>query len=157
MNTDKPKPNHSISRREALMALGSLSLLAVLGSVVRDSLRFLTPPVNQARPAVIVAGPPADFPPGVLTSLTNGPVLMGRDGGGLFALSAICTHLGCTVARRGEELDCPCHGSRFAADGTNLQGPANRPLPYLALVLNAGGKVEVNLTQTVEPSFRLAV
>jgi nitrite reductase/ring-hydroxylating ferredoxin subunit len=49
-----------------------------------------------------------------------------RDDGTLVAVSATCTHLGCQLAWNTAERswDCPCHGSRFAADGAVLQGPA---------------------------------
>ncbi|WP_330451420.1 MULTISPECIES: FAD-dependent oxidoreductase [unclassified Streptomyces] len=49
------------------------------------------------------------------------------------AVSARCTHLGCLVAFNEAETawECPCHGSRFAVDGTVLQGPAVRPLEVL--------------------------
>ena len=52
------------------------------------------------------------------------------DAGQLHAVSAQCTHLGCIVHFNDAERawECPCHGSRFAVDGTVIQGPANRPL-----------------------------
>lgn len=50
--------------------------------------------------------------------------------GELFAVSSVCTHLGCKVHWNSVETswDCPCHGSRFRPDGTVIEGPALRPL-----------------------------
>lgn len=51
--------------------------------------------------------------------------------GQVHAVSAICTHLGCTVGFNPADAtwDCPCHGSRFGTDGNVIQGPATRNLP----------------------------
>jgi glycine/D-amino acid oxidase-like deaminating enzyme/nitrite reductase/ring-hydroxylating ferredoxin subunit len=63
----------------------------------------------------------------------NGEKVAGYRGpsGALQAVSARCTHLGCQVAWNSAEhtWDCPCHGSRFATDGSVIEGPATRPLP----------------------------
>ncbi len=54
-----------------------------------------------------------------------------KDGkGGIYALSAICPHMGCSVHWNGFEKswDCPCHGSRFSKEGEVLEGPAYKGL-----------------------------
>jgi glycine/D-amino acid oxidase-like deaminating enzyme len=55
------------------------------------------------------------------------------DAGGLHAVSPRCTHLGCLVGWNGADRtwECPCHGSRFAATGALMQGPATRDLESL--------------------------
>ncbi|MBW1681565.1 MAG: ubiquinol-cytochrome c reductase iron-sulfur subunit [Deltaproteobacteria bacterium] len=63
------------------------------------------------------------------------------------ALSARCSHLGCTV--RFDEVTqtfrCPCHGSVFDADGKRLEGPARKPLE--ALPVTVGKDKEILVTR----------
>lgn len=58
------------------------------------------------------------------------------------AFSAVCTHMGCTVAPAGVTLKCPCHGSAFDANtGAVINGPAARPLPSVAVRVDGGSVV----------------
>ena len=68
------------------------------------------------------------------------PVIVVRTGDATFvALSAVCTHAGCTVryAAGAHDIACPCHGSTFALDGTVTRGPATRPLAEFATTFDA--------------------
>lgn len=50
------------------------------------------------------------------------------------AISLTCTHLGCRVQRASSGgFACPCHGSRFAADGGRVAGPARASLARVVL------------------------
>jgi Rieske Fe-S protein len=74
-----------------------------------------------------------DIPPGEGQVLTLGGrklAVYRNERGGLHALSAVCTHLGCVVHWNTTEKswDCPCHGSRFDPQGLILNGPAVTPL-----------------------------
>jgi glycine/D-amino acid oxidase-like deaminating enzyme/nitrite reductase/ring-hydroxylating ferredoxin subunit len=86
--------------------------------------------VDSRSPASIGAGE------GAVTRIAGKRCAVHRDNDGiLHAVSAICTHLGCTVGWNTAEhsWDCPCHGSRFDVDGSVLEGPATEPLHAIAL------------------------
>ena len=70
-----------------------------------------------------------------------------REPNEMFALSARCTHLGCTVnydpvSRR---FACPCHGSVFTLAGKRVAGPARQDLCKVPLTRTAGGDIEAVL------------
>lgn len=64
----------------------------------------------------------------------------------IFALSTVCTHLGCiTLWQEGQgRFKCPCHGSGFSPEGLNTEGPAPRPLERYAIRLAQDGQLEVD-------------
>ncbi len=66
-------------------------------------------------------------------------IVIRQSGGGLTAMSAICTHAGCEVGYQGGILYCPCHGSQFdATTGAVIQGPAVTALPRKRVIERAG-------------------
>jgi glycine/D-amino acid oxidase-like deaminating enzyme/nitrite reductase/ring-hydroxylating ferredoxin subunit len=67
---------------------------------------------------------------GVITRGEEKIAVWRDEGGNLHAVSASCTHKGCTVTWNNADRtwDCPCHGSIFERDGTVIHGPAREPL-----------------------------
>lgn len=64
-------------------------------------------------------------------SFIAGPVIVIRDPANaqsVIALNSMCTHQGCSVEWQEGEFACPCHGSKFTAEGEVAEGPANEPL-----------------------------
>lgn len=79
---------------------------------------------------------PADVPIGL--SVVGEVIVRRSESDGVNAYLAHCTHLGCRLDRIvDDEIVCPCHGSRFRADGSVINGPAARPLTPLALQADA--------------------
>jgi Rieske Fe-S protein len=69
-----------------------------------------------------------------------------RNNDGIYALIAVCTHLGCTPIWHPDEqrIKCPCHGSNFLVDGQNVAGPAPVPLRRAAIELDLTGNIMVD-------------
>ncbi len=69
-----------------------------------------------------------------------------REAEGFYALSAICTHLGCTPRwlAPDSKFKCPCHGSGFRMNGINFEGPAPRALERLKITLADDGQLLID-------------
>ncbi|WQN26538.1 FAD-dependent oxidoreductase [Stutzerimonas stutzeri] len=72
---------------------------------------------------------------GVITRGDEQLAVWRDDAGTLHAVSAACTHMGCSVTWNNADRtwDCPCHGSIFQADGEVIHGPAIEPLAARSL------------------------
>lgn len=77
-----------------------------------------------------------------------------RDGGGLYAVTALCSHSGCTNEVQGSQYYCPCHGATFAWDGSKPTLPAITPLKHYAICVDGAGNVTVDPKTTVPASTR---
>jgi menaquinol-cytochrome c reductase iron-sulfur subunit len=161
-------------RRDFLLTLGTSAGAVAIGTQAVASLRSLVPNVSYDAPTTVKLGAPSDFPDG-LKFLADERLFVCREGNTFHAISATCTHLGCTV--RAEALAnpqtseaggaalrlthrflCPCHGSQYTGDGTNVAGPAPKPLAWYRLsIATDDGQLVVDLAEEVDRSFRLTL
>lgn len=77
-----------------------------------------------------------------------------RDSGGIYAMSAKCTHSGCTLTHETTQFYCNCHGATFDLNGQNPTSPAYSPLKHYATCIDSSGNVQVNTGMTVSASTR---
>lgn len=67
------------------------------------------------------------------------PILIAQpEAGTIVAMTAICTHMGCTVVPDGKQLKCPCHASIYSLTGQNESGPAPSPLAQIDVHVSNG-------------------
>ena len=162
------------NRRTFLQQLGLGGVLASLAGFTFQSLRSLVPNVLYEAPARFKVGVPAQLADGV-TYLEDKRLYVFKEGQTYHAISAACTHLGCTVKYTkldqskqieqdgekktiGSEFHCPCHGSKYYSDGTNYAGPAPRPLRCYKLEVSPDdGQLIVDMGAEVDQKFRLTV
>jgi cytochrome b6-f complex iron-sulfur subunit len=136
-------------RRFTNLGLGSIAVASV-GSAI-FGYEFLTPNVLYEPSPIVDAGRPERYPAGSVTPDTQNGLYIVHGPEGIYALSAVCTHLGCVTAWR-PELDliaCPCHGSKFHIDGVKIEGPAPRPLPWLKAWLDDEGNLLVDRSEVL--------
>ncbi|MCK6460285.1 MAG: ubiquinol-cytochrome c reductase iron-sulfur subunit [Planctomycetes bacterium] len=152
-----------IARRALIARLGVGLAGAAMAMPMLMSGRSLVPNALYEAPRKVKVGPPEHFADGP-TFLKEERVFVFREGKVFHCLSAVCTHLGCTVQlmrkERTQEIEfhCPCHGSRYRGDGTNYAGPAPRPLDYLRLELAPDdAQLVVDLAKTEDKGWRFTL
>lgn len=159
-------------RRDFLLKLGTGAGICAITVQAGASMRSLVPNVSYDAPTTVKLGAPAEFPEG-LKFLPDERLFVFREGNTFHAISAVCTHLGCTVhaeplsnpqtveegggpVKLTHRFQCPCHGSQYRGDGANISGPAPKPLAWFRLSLSPDdGQLVVDLADAVDPDFRL--
>jgi len=101
-------------------------------------------------------GAPSSFVAGTPVYVASGNFFVIRDAGGLYALTARCTHEGVTVVDDTTQLVCKKHGATFTYDGDVTNGPAFFPLVHYEMCTLSNGHVGVVISQIVAKTQRLA-
>lgn len=124
------------SRRSLLSLLLGVSLVSGAGVAIYTFLRYLWPTsevLGTGRSAKETVIPLSEIPVGEAKTVRHlgQPYIVIRLANAVYALSAVCTHLGCIVYWDKEKkvLPCPCHAGFFDLDGNVISGPPPRPLP----------------------------
>jgi Rieske Fe-S protein len=150
---EKNMPMAEMSRRNILKVSLGLAGLLGLGALLKY-LGYQAAPINPTR---FTLKTPQDYQANSATSLPEAKAWLFHDAQGLYAISAVCTHLGCVVTHSVQGFECPCHGSRYNATGYVLKGPAKLPLSYLELTLSPDGLVVLDTKVNVAAAQRLVV
>ena len=156
---EKPDEKTAVSRRDFLneIAGGALAVAGIGAAVV--TVKYAAPNVLFEPPTTFRAGSPDDYPVNSVTYLQDQQVYLVRTDKGMWALSAVCTHLGCITQWKPEadQIACPCHGSKFQRTGTVQAGPAPRPLQHFSLALGEDGTLVVDKLEVVKDAEILKV
>ena len=136
------------SRRDlaSLVAWGGVvACFAAAGGAI---LRMMFPRVLFEPPTSFKAGYPASYAVGGVDErwMKSQRVWIIRTDNTIYALLAICTHLGCTPRWLAPEnkFKCPCHGSGYYKSGINFEGPTPRPLERVKITLGDDGQLVVD-------------
>ncbi len=134
------------------LSVGWLAFVAATGGFFTVMIRFLFPNVLFEPPQSFKIGFPEEFEKGKVDIRFKKEynVWIVRNDEGIYALSTVCTHLGCTPNWLSTErkFKCPCHGSGFRFSGKNFEGPAPRPLERYKIYLAGDGQVIVDKTKS---------
>ena len=155
---NEPKKN-GLSRRDFFqLTLGWCAALFAFSASAAAAARYFVPNVLFEPDQRYKALKPEDYPEGA-TFLPDLRVYLVRKGNSFRALSAVCTHLGCTVNQdaSGPGFHCPCHGSQFNNNGAVTGGPAPKPLSWFQVSLSRDGRIVIDTSETVLPDKYLVV
>src|SRR5215472_9874478 len=117
--------------------------------------RFMFPNVLFEPPPAFKAGFPSEYQVGQVDErfkqkfavwLVKTAYDQWANAAGIYALSTVCTHLGCTPnwLEAEQKFKCPCHGSGYYKTGVNFEGPTPRPLERYAISLADDGQILVD-------------
>ncbi len=144
-------PAKAVMPRRSFLSWMTLAWAAFAASMLATLTatgRFMFPNVLFEPPATFKAGLPNEIQVGQVDERFKQRfgVWLVRDQEGIFALSTVCTHLGCTPnwLEAEQKYKCPCHGSGYYKDGVNFEGPTPRPLERFAISLGADGQILVD-------------
>jgi len=145
------------TRRDFLVQIGATTAASACAGLLPAC-------VGPPEEGDVDGGNVSELAEGDLKPVASSGVIVGRDAGGVYALTAICTHLACDISdpNGGHSVDgsgirCSCHGSQFDLDGNVTAGPATQPLRHWETIVDDAGAITVRVGIEVPAETRVAV
>jgi Rieske Fe-S protein len=138
---ESTRRNDTQKRRRFLETFFGASVAASLASFLYPVLRYMIPSsTTEPSSGTALAAHVGELKPnsGKIFRFGNRPALLILTPDGTYrAMSAVCTHLGCTVQYRSDLhlVWCACHNGMYSVDGRNISGPPPRPLETYQVVM----------------------
>ncbi|SRR5581483_8604833 len=140
-----------VSRREFLYYIWGASMALLLAESTGTIIWFSLPRFRAGEFGGVFTIDPATLPQKGTVPVVkpDARFWLSNTNEGLLALSVVCTHLGCLYkwVQANNRFECPCHGSKFLADGMKIKGlgPAPRNLDrFVITVTTPGGTTKTN-------------
>ena len=129
---------NNLNRRDFLVLSAAVGCAAATGCSPNKP--------QHIEPTAIDAGPASQYADdGVYTQYRDQGFFVIRRDGRLFALSSVCTHLGCKVKEQPDtSFHCPCHGSEYDPAGHVTHGPAIHDLKELPTSVDSNGRLVID-------------
>ncbi|MFF2744780.1 Rieske (2Fe-2S) protein [Kitasatospora sp. NPDC058048] len=137
--SEAPETSPTASRRTLLC--GAAAVLAAGGTVAVTGCSSSSSSGSSAPKGPVDLGPASAVPEGGGKVYREQKIVVTQPTAGQYkAFNARCTHAGCLVDQvKNNQIQCPCHGSRFAiTDGAVQDGPAPSPLPAYTVTVEGG-------------------
>jgi len=159
LDQDKSKENRNKLTRRGFMGWGFAVFIGIasLATFFLTLFRMPFPSILPGRSGRFKIGHKHEFPSGTTKYFNNDQVYVFADAEGIYAISAVCTHLGCVVNKDKNGFACPCHGSRYGLDGSVVEGAAPKDLPWYKISMLPSGQLEVDKKKIVKPGVKFGI
>lgn len=147
--TNESGETKGMARRDFLSFASFGAVFLSAATVLAGALRIFKPNVHYEESRRFKIGKPENFPVGTVKKLDEEKVFIFADNDGIYAISSVCTHLGCIVYSTETGFQCPCHGSKYDAGGKVVGGPAPRSLSWFEIDQGVDGALIVDASKEV--------
>jgi cytochrome b6-f complex iron-sulfur subunit len=132
------------------MAIGTASVVGAVS--IAAVIKEIIPPATESS-ILRKIGQIEDYPINEFSFIPDKKIYLYRSRSHLRVLSAVCTHLGCTIKKSENGFNCPCHGSHFDKNGKACSGPALRSLDRFKVNVTKQGLITVDFNKYISHDF----